>query len=398
MSIPNPNENSSSINRKLRILGVPANAGGCAYYRCLNPLKVLQEEFPDKVEVRFNENPLMLDTSSGQFPLAKDLEDMNWADVILISNILKFGGPYTARVVGIGKELNKFVHFDTDDLLTGLYKEHKLFGVYKEHQLDEITKSIYYYSDLVTVTQSKFAERIKPFVRGGLAILKNAIDYNLPAWNAPRATPKYTRIGWAAGIHHKRDVEVIKSVPHLVNQKVGRENVKWDFYGAPPPDPRKPKDWQEEVWPEYRAALLSGFKGQKNWQIHYALPPDNYGIYIANMDVSIAPLEMNDFNDSKSEIKVAEAGRYKIPLVASDVGCYNEIIKNGVNGYLIDPKAPKSEWVRILTKLCKDKDHRIELGENLHKVTEKYFNQRTACAHRLEVYRQAFQHLGYSIK
>jgi hypothetical protein len=42
-------------------------------------------------------------------------------------------------------------------LLTDLYEGHRLYGVYKEHKLDEITKAIYANSDLVTVTQRKFA-------------------------------------------------------------------------------------------------------------------------------------------------------------------------------------------------------------------------------------------------
>jgi hypothetical protein len=89
----------------------------------------------------------------------------------------------------------KFIHFDTDDLLTELYDEHHLIDVYKNQGLSELTKHLYYNSHLVTVTQVKFAERIKPFCRGILAIVKNAIDYNLPNWNHPKIPSKAVRIG-----------------------------------------------------------------------------------------------------------------------------------------------------------------------------------------------------------
>ena len=365
-----------------------------AYYRALMPYQVLQEECADKVEIRFTDNPLSYEPGVEMTP-EREKEQIMWADVVLISNILKFGGPYTLRVAQVTKECGKFLHFDTDDLLTELYEEHKLLGVYKENQLDEITKFIYYNSDLVTVTQVKFAQRIAPYVSKILAVVKNCIDYSLPCWNAPKTFTKYVRVGWAGGIHHAPDVKIIKGVPHLVNQTVGRENVKWDFYGAPPPDPNRPKDWQDTVWPEYQASILAGFKGHKNYQIHYAAPPDQYGVYYANMDLAIAPLQMNPFNDSKSDIKIAEAGRYKIPLISSNVGCYNETIENGKNGYLIDPDAPKTEWTRILTKVIKDKKHRIELGENLHAITEQKFNARTQVQYRLDLYAKAFQDLGY---
>ena len=115
------------------------------------------------------------------------------------------------------------------------------------------------------------------------------------------------------------------------------------------------------------------------------------------MDVAIAPLEDNAFNDSKSDIKVAECSRYKIPLVASNVGCYNETIINGETGYLLDPDAPKSEWVKILTKLCKDKKHRMELGQNLHDRTKDLFNGRKCAQMRYDLYIRAITDTGHKI-
>ena len=386
------------MNRKLRILVVYANHGGCSYYRQLSPMKMMAEELSDKVEVRFTDNPLQVEPKTGAMPPGPQLEDMNWADIVFVANILKWGGPYTARVIGVAKELGKFVHFDTDDLLTDLYEEHHLYDTYKNNNLGEITKFCYFNADLVTVTQVKFAERIKPFVGKALAVIKNVLDYNLESWNHPKTKAKFARIGYAAGIHHRGDVKVFNAIPHFVNQKVGRENVQWNFYGHPPPDPNKDKNsWEAKVWPEYMSQLLRGFKGQKNYHIHYALPPDAYGRYYADMDVAIAPLQMNNFNDSKSDIKVAECSRYKIPLVASNVGCYDETIINGETGYLIDPDAPKSEWVKILTKLCKDKKHRIELGQNLHDRTKDLFDGRKQSQMRYNLYMQAIKDTGHKI-
>ena len=103
---------------------------------------------------------------------------------------------------------------------------------------------------------------------------------------------------------------------------------------------------------------------------------------------------MNNFNDSKSDIKIAECGRYSAPLVASNVGCYDEVIINGKTGYLIDPDAPKREWVRILTKLIKDKKHREELGRNLKLITDELFDLNKVVKYRLEVYDRCFKSLG----
>jgi glycosyltransferase involved in cell wall biosynthesis len=382
--------------KKLKILASPANEGGCAYYRVIAPINKLVELYPDKVEMRFNLNPLGIIESgddTGKWQENWDYEDIKWADIVWTNNISNWGGPYTARLVGIAKEFGKFVHYDTDDLLTDLYKGHRLYDTYKERDLENITKFLYHHADLVTVTQRKFAERIKDFCGGVLAIVKNSIDYNLPCWNVSKRPPprkKMTRIGWAGGIHHEEDVKEFAGVPNMVNGRVGRQNVHWGFYGAPlPSKDNKNDEWQHEVWKNYKRILLAGFKGQPNWQIYNALSPATYGGIYAQMDIAIAPLQMNAFNDSKSEIKVAECGRYKVPLIASDVGCYDETIINGKTGYLLPPDASKNDWVKVLTKCIKNPEHVKEMGENLHKITEEYFDLNKVCKHRMELYEQS---------
>ena len=381
---------------KLRILVFKANDGGCAYYRAIMPFQKLQQLYPEDVEVIIDDNPLGIDTSTGAWISDWDFRNLKWADVVVINNITNFGGNYAARVIGKAQEFGKFVQMDTDDLLTGLYDEHRLFETYKEKDLGNITKFMYSHSNLITVTQSKFAQRVVSFATGAVAVIKNAIDYDLPCWNTTRTFPKKPiRIGWAGGIHHDVDVKEFAGIPNLVNQKVGRENIIWDFYGRPPFKPEDKDDWQQDVWKGYKRVLLSGFKGHRNWNIHYALPPDAYGSMYANMDIAIAPLQMNDFNDSKSDIKVAEAGRYKVPLICSDVGCYNETIKNGVTGYLISPGASRMDWVRVLTKVIKNPKSRLEMGENLHRNTELNFNINSVVHERLQLYKEVFEKLNF---
>jgi len=379
---------------KLKILVVPANDGGCAYFRAWAPFNKLQELHKDEVEVKFNKNPLGIEEggpNAGKWKPDWEFEDMKWADIVFTQNLSNFGGPYTARIIGKAKEFGKITHYDTDDLLTDVYEGHRLHGVYKEKNLGEITKFIYNNSDLVTVTQRKFAERVLPFIGKNttLAVVKNAIDYNLPCWNMQKIpSRKVCRFGWVGGIHHEEDLKEFTSVPHLVNQKAGRERVSWTFFGRPPIDPKKGPDWQQDVWDSYENMLVRGMRGSRNWMISPAMGPDRYGQFYTQMDVAIAPLQMNTFNDSKSECKVAECGRYGIPLVASNVGCYDETIINGETGYLIDPANTRSDWIRILTKMAKDKKGREEMGCNLKVVTDEYFNLNKVVKFRLDLYKQ----------
>ena len=376
--------------RKLNILVVPANEGGCAYYRAWSPYQKLEELYPNVVNLKFDKNPLGLNEEKRMLDPDFDHANIKWADVVVMNNISNFGGPYTTRVCGMTKELGKFFHMDTDDLLTELYEGHRLSEVYKEKGLSDMMKFVYHHSDLVSVTQEKFAKRVSEFCSAKLAVVKNAIDYRLPGWNAPLIPPrnkKLIRIAWAGGIHHEEDVKEFAGVPGFVNGRVGRENLQWNFYGAPPPD--KEKDWQHEVWENYKSILMRGFKGGKNWHIYPAMPAHEYGkLYSAN-DVAIAPLQMNAFNDSKSDIKVAECGRYGLPLIASDVGCYNETIKNGETGYLLPPNASSKDWISVMTKAFKDRKHLKEMGQNLKKIVDEYYDLNKVVHFRLLMYKES---------
>ena len=376
------------LGRKLKILVAPANKGGCSFYRAWNPFEKLQAQFPNLLEFRYNENPLEVDTEK-KTDGDNGYVDMKWSDVVFTQNLSNYGGPATVRIIGLAREFGKFVWYDTDDLLTNIYDDHRLKQVYVDNDLENLTKYIYANADLVSVTQSKFAHRVAPYCSHTLSVIKNATDYDLPSWNVPKVVvnKKVTRIGWVGGIHHEADVKEFASVPHMVNQRAGRERVHWGFYGRPPVDPANPnsEDWQQKVWNNYQSTLLRGFKGAKNWNVYQALPATDYGMMYSNIDIAIAPLQSNEFNDSKSDIKVAECGRYKVPLVATDVGCYSDTIINGQTGYLIPPEAPKSAWVKVLTRMIKDPKGTKEMGENLHAVTEQLFDLNKVVYNRLDV-------------
>ena len=81
---------------KLKILVVHPNTGGCAYYRSLMPYHKLQELFPDKLEIKFDDNPLKANIKTGKFDYEGAEQDeppeiIKWAHVVLINNISNFG-------------------------------------------------------------------------------------------------------------------------------------------------------------------------------------------------------------------------------------------------------------------------------------------------------------------
>tara|TARA_R110000824_G_scaffold192359_1_gene374453 strand:- start:4378 stop:5598 length:1221 start_codon:yes stop_codon:yes gene_type:complete len=382
------------MGKKLKILACPSNHGGCAYYRILLPMQKLEEHYGDEVEVRWDDNPLgwvqPADGKPGsQTPEGFTFENLQWADIVFTQNIHNFGGQYTVELLRKAHEVGAFTHFDTDDLLTDLYEGHRLFDVYTDQQLGKITEYIYNNVDLVSVTQRKFAERIAPFVKCALVVIKNTIDYDMPSWNMPKrpAPKKVTRFGWVGGIHHDVDVKHFAGIPFLVNQRVGKERVHWGFYGKPTQKPGE-RDWQWDVWEGYERILSHGFKGHKNYTVYPAMPPNSYGQMYTNIDVNIAVLDHNNFNDSKSEIKAIEGARYGVPLVATNTGCYDELLVNGKTGFLIDNTNPKSEWVKVLSRCSKDPKLVAEMGKNLKLICDDLYDINKVIGGRLSLYKE----------
>lgn len=380
-----------SEKRKLRILACPANEGGCAYYRIIMPMQKLLEKFPDDVEVKFDMNPLGFDTEKKALDPDFEFESLKWADVVFFQNIHTFGGPYTLALLEKAAEHNCFTHYDTDDLLTELYTGHRLYQTYIDMNLSELTKIIYRNADLVTVTQAKFAERIAPFCGRALAVVKNAIDFELPGWNArhtPPRTKKHCRFGWVGGIHHEEDVKEFRSVVMGVNSKVGSENTEWMMFGRPPLAPGDKGDWQQDVWDNYEKHLMAGVhKSKNNLKFFPAMPAAEYGRMFTHFDASIAMLQWNNFNDSKSEIKLMESGRYGLPLIATDCGAYSEVIKNGETGFLISKDNPRAEWIKALTICAKNPKLRKEMGANLKQIVDEYYDINKVVEGRLHLYR-----------
>lgn len=79
------------------------------------------------------------------------------------------------------------------------------------------------------------------------------------------------------------------------------------------------------------------------------------------VDISLAPLEMNPFCESKSELKIFEAALYGVPTVATMTGPYRSAIEDRVSGRLT---SDSEGWYRALKDLVVDTNLRRAMGDN----------------------------------
>ena len=111
---------------------------------------------------------------------------------------------------------------------------------------------------------------------------------------AARPAGRKPKVGWAGGIGHQGDLEMIAGVI-----KDLADTVDWVFFGMCP------------------EALLRYVK-----EFHPGIPTLEYPGHLMDItqswDLAIAPLENNAFNDYKSNLKLLEYGWCGVPVVCSD--------------------------------------------------------------------------------
>lgn len=213
---------------------------------------------------------------------------------------------------------------DFDDLLTAVPRHSAHYqSVWKD--MPRRLETLGRLCDCLTVSTAPLAEAMRachPDIRH----IPNGIDPRL--WQ-PRPAPQRTgtgklRVGWAGGISHAGDLAVVRSlVAALANE------VEWVFLGM----------CLEDMRPHLA-------------EFHEGVPFAAYPAKLAELelDLAIAPLEINRFNECKSNLRLLEYGALGIPVVATDVLPY----RCGLPVTLVDNR-PQS-WIRAIRERIGERD------------------------------------------
>lgn len=142
------------------------------------------------------------------------------------------------------------------------------------------------------------------------------------------------RVGWAGGIGHTGDLAIITEV-----MKILGDEVHWVFMGLVPPgiDP----------------ATI---------EFHQGVPFENYaaGLGALNLDVALAPLEDNNFNRCKSDLRILEYGAAGFPVIASNIITYRDC------PYLMRCSHMAEDWAEAIRTMVRSRADRESMAEALH--------------------------------
>lgn len=91
-------------------------------------------------------------------------------------------------------------------------------------------------------------------------------------------------------------------------------------------------------------------------------------VELEDFDIGIMPLPDNEWTRGKGGYKLLQYMAMGIPAVASPVGINNELIREGMNGFLA---TSEEEWLDKLALLIKDKDLREYMGKRGREIAEE---------------------------
>ncbi len=298
-----------------RILAYPYDRQGCGEYRMIAPMRALRNagRVQGWESMRVFQPAEIERIMPDSIVMQKPVEEDQMAALEQQSRLIK-----TFRI------------FELDDLLTNL----PIKSFHKAHIHKDIAKRMRKaasFCDCLLVTTEPLAHAYRDLT-GEVRVQPNYLEHATWGHLKPkRRGGTRPRVGWAGGIGHTGDLEMLADmVRNLANE------VEWVFFGMCP-DALSP--YVHEVYP--------------------AVPLPEYPAKLASLDLdlAIAPLEDNPFNEGKSNLRLLEYGVLGYPVVCSDITPY----QNDIPAWRVPNRF--RDWVKTIRELISDRDALAQAGD-----------------------------------
>ncbi|MDD2707180.1 MAG: glycosyltransferase [Verrucomicrobiae bacterium] len=320
----------------LLVAFVAQTADGCGFYRMALPAAHIMEASPD-VCVR---------VASGI-----DFHVTTAADVILVQRELS--GSFYERMCNWQAD-GKKVGFELDDNFDELpptnYNYHLLALKGNLHAILRQADFCVFSTELL----KKYYQQKLSLPPERCHVVANYVDLRAFQAARPESARQNVRIGYAGTVTHTEDFRAC-CLPALkaIAKRHGNRAV-FVMLG-----------WTPDL------VAHTGLADVMQVEIHGEVPIRQYAqkLMDLDLDIALAPLEDNEFNRCKSNIKLLEYGAAGVAVVASDVTPYR-FIESGVHGLLA--REP-GEWEGHLDQLVQDGGLRKKLGGNLNTLVREQY-------------------------
>lgn len=218
-----------------------------------------------------------------------------------------------------------------DDLSTAIPPESSVFSQWSRDTRSRVREALALCNRLVVSTEplAEFAKSMVDDIR----IVPNRIEWE--RWKhakSERRVGDKPRVGWAGAQQHAGDLALIAEAVRETHKE-----VDWIFFGLCP-DEIRPYVAEEYGWVSF----------------------DDYPAKLAamNLDLAVAPLEVNAFNEAKSNLRLLDYGILGWPVICTDVEPYKNAPVTRVTN-------TTSAWVNAIREHVADLDATAKAGDAL---------------------------------
>ncbi|MFZ3152368.1 glycosyltransferase [Pseudomonas sp.] len=299
------------------VLAHPADPWGCGNYRVIKPFGALRDA--GLVDGMLSEGLLHV----------VDLQRYD-PDVIVLQR--QIGDERLEAMQRIKQFSRAFKVYELDDYLPNL----PIKSVHRNQMPRDILKSLrrgLSYVDRFVVTTAPLADALCGF-HPDIRVIENRLPVDWwKGLSSRRQRGQKPRVGWAGGIGHTGDLELIADVIRELAVE-----VEWVFFGMCP----------EKIRPYVH-------------EVHAGVDIERYSAALAalDLDLALAPVEQNLFNDCKSNLRLLEYGACGFPVICSDVLCYRGDLA------VTRVKNRFKDWVDAIRAHINDLDAAAKMGDEL---------------------------------
>ena len=337
---------------KIKVLVVMNDMTAIGHYRCGWPGGFIRDNLNDEIEIEI---------TALESIIVWDMLKLKQYDVIHFNGAFGYFESVDELYPMIQSHGVKLV-MDIDD-----YWEMPEEFPYNKHVSDKYVEGLLNSvrkADYITTTTDAFKEKLMD-INKNVAVLPNAVDMSHRMWQSVDEPSDVVRIGWLGSSQRHGDLMRLKdSIDKLYSDKELKGKFTLALFGG---DKENKKLFEGDGFVNY--PWVEAF---------------SFGHYYSKMDICLAPLKENIYNQCRSEIKMVESGMNNKAFICQDYGIYSGHIEHGKTGLLVKDD---NDWYTHIKMLILDKDLRLKLGRNLNKYVNPKFAIETIAKQRVEFYK-----------
>lgn len=250
------------------------------------------------------------------------------------------------------------VIFGMDDRSDAVPEKNDSFELFRRMHPDARDKArrMAQLADTVVVSTKPLADMVRDLgVSTPVFVVPNTLERERWAnCTPPRYSRRKPRVGWVGAMQHRGDLELLLPVIQRT-----RHAVDWVFMGMSLPD-----------------------AAQDIKEIHRGVAFHLYPQEMAklDLDLALAPLEMNAFNEAKSNLRLLEYGALGYPVICTDITPYREH-----SPPVTRLRNVPDLWTQAILEAVSDIDKLRARGEKL----KKWVYSRYMAEHHIGAWQQA---------